>query len=88
MRTFRCSNFEKSVVFLKYFCYILLMKAQEILKINHEICLKCGGCVAAYSDIFEFDENQKILIKENVEINTKDLPEIKGICPVAAIIEK
>jgi ferredoxin len=88
MCTFRSSNFEKSVVFLKYFCYILLMKAQETLKINHEICLKCGGCVAAYPAIFEFDENQKILIKEDVEIKPEDLPKIKGICPVSAIIEK
>ena len=64
------------------------MQADKIFKINHDICLKCGGCVAAYPDIFEFDENQKILIKKNVEIKSEDLEKIKGICPVAAIIEK
>lgn len=64
------------------------MQADKILKINHDICLKCGGCIAAYPDIFEFDENQKILIKKNVEIKPEDLEKIKGVCPVTAIIEK
>ncbi len=64
------------------------MKARKILKINHDICLKCGGCVAAYSDVFEFDGNQKILIKEEAEIENENISQIKAICPVAAIIEK
>ncbi len=63
------------------------MQARKILKINHDTCLKCGGCVAAYPDIFEFDENQKVLIKENAQVNPEDLSKIKEICPVEAIIE-
>ena len=64
------------------------MKPTETLKINHDICLKCGGCIASYPDIFEFDENQKVLIKDDVEIKSEDLPKIKQVCPVAAIVEK
>ncbi len=63
------------------------MQADKILKINHDICLKCGGCIAAYPDIFEFDENQKVLIKKKAQVNPEDLPKVKEICPVAAIID-
>lgn len=64
------------------------MKAQEIFKIEHDSCLKCGGCIAMYPNIFEFDENQKVLIKEDVEVKEEEVEKIKSVCPVAVIIDK
>jgi ferredoxin len=82
------SNLTKSVVFLKNFCYNLIMKAVEILKIKQDLCLKCGGCISVYPKTFEFDENGEVRIKENSEIEASDIPDMKSVCPVGAIVEK
>lgn len=64
------------------------MKAKDIFTIKHEDCLKCGGCIAMYPKIFEFDENQKVLIKEDAEVEYEEISKIKDICPVGVIVEK
>ncbi len=64
------------------------MKAQDILKINNETCLKCGGCVASFPNVFEFDQNQNVLIKKEIGVEPDEISKIKAICPVSAIIEK
>ena len=63
------------------------MKAKEKLKINQDLCLRCGGCVAAYPDIFEFDSSGDVQVKENTELDPNLIPNIKAVCPVAAIID-
>ena len=62
-------------------------KANKLLKIDQNLCLKCGGCVAAYPDIFEADEEGNIKVKENAEIDVNKIPDIKGVCPVSAILD-
>ncbi len=57
------------------------------LKINQETCLKCGGCVAAYPDVFEFNENGDVIVKTNAKIDEKEVEDMKNLCPVDAIIE-
>jgi ferredoxin len=57
------------------------------LKINQEICLKCGGCVAAYPEVFEFNENDEVVVKTDAKIDLKEVVNMKGVCPVGAIIE-
>ncbi len=57
------------------------------LKINQEICLKCGGCVAAYPEVFEFNENGEVVVKVDAKIDLKEVESMKGVCPVGAIIE-
>lgn len=64
------------------------MKAKEILEIEHDNCLKCGGCIAMYPEVFELDENQKVLIKEEAEVNEEDIVKIKGVCPVGVIVDR
>ncbi len=63
------------------------MKAKEKLKINQDLCLRCGGCVAAYPDVFEFDASGDVQVKDNAEIDIELIPKIKAVCPVAAIID-
>ena len=57
------------------------------LRINQETCLKCGGCIAAYPDVFEFDSKGDVVVKENAKIDEKEVENMKNICPVASIIE-
>ncbi len=64
-----------------------MVKAKEVLKINQELCLRCGGCVASYPGIFEYDEEGGIKVKQEAELDLNELPNIKGVCPVAAIID-
>lgn len=64
------------------------MKAVEILKIKQELCLKCGGCISVYPETFEFDEDGEVRIKESSEIDVGDIPGMKSVCPVSAIVEK
>lgn len=47
----------------------------KILKVNKDLCIKCGACVAIASDYFEFDDDGfatpiKDRVEENVDIRT------------------
>ncbi len=63
------------------------MRANQALRIDKESCVKCGGCISAYPNIFEFDQNGDVRIKNEAVVEVEKVPEIKSMCPVGAIIE-
>jgi len=65
-----------------------MQEAKKLLGINKELCLKCGGCVAAYPDIFDFEQDGNIKVKEEAMVDESKIPEIQDICPVRAIVKK
>ncbi len=56
------------------------------LKVDKEKCTSCGSCVAAYDDVFEFDNDGKAQVKSDANFEGKDLEEIKSICAYDAIV--
>lgn len=61
----------------------------EKITINNEKCLRCGMCTSNCSDVFEFNDNGDIEVKnENINEETKnDVKEAMDNCPVEAIEE-
>lgn len=60
------------------------------IKINKEKCLICGMCASANNDVFDFNDEGLIEVKnENInDDNIEEIIEIKNNCPVGAIEEK
>lgn len=62
--------------------------AVKKLLINKIKCIQCGTCVAAFPELFEFEENGvSVRVKPGADFSGKDLEEIKNICPNGAIEE-
>lgn len=58
----------------------------EKLKINSDICIGCGACMATSPDIIELnDEGVAQVIDENLACSEEIIEELTGICPVGAI---
>ena len=59
------------------------------LKVDNNKCLKCGMCHANFPDVFEFNDNGDIEVKnENIiEENKEEIEEFKNVCPGVAIEE-
>lgn len=58
------------------------------LTISQDKCIQCGTCVAAYPELFEFDEEGKLVrVKADADFAGKNLEEIKSICPNSAIVD-
>lgn len=55
------------------------------VKIDPALCVRCGSCVAAYRDIFEFDENAEVRVKKDAKIDEAQIDEIISVCPSGAI---
>lgn len=55
------------------------------LKINLDVCVRCGGCTLKYPEIFGFNDDGNIYVKKDTYPSL--IQEIKSICPVNAIIE-
>ncbi len=58
--------------------------AEKGVFIEEKYCKKCGRCVLAYPEIFYFDKNFKVKIKNEKNIDG----EITKICPHGAIAIK
>jgi ferredoxin len=65
-----------------------MKEAKKLLGINKDLCLKCGGCVAAYPDIFDFEADGSIKVKEDAMIDELKISQIQDVCPVRAIVKK
>lgn len=58
------------------------------LTIDQTRCIQCGTCVAAYPELFEFNEdNTKVHVKKDADFSGKDLDQIKSTCPSSAIVD-
>ena len=57
------------------------------INVDKEKCLNCGMCVSSYSDVFEWDEDGSIKVKDNVSMEEvlARKEEILEICPSGAI---
>ncbi len=56
------------------------------VKVNQDACIGCGACAAAYSDIFNInDEGKSEVVADPAEDQVDD---IIATCPVAAIEEE
>lgn len=57
------------------------------VEVNQEKCLKCGMCVGNFNDIFEWDDNGNIKVKDNIDVEEvkQKKDEILEICPAGAI---
>ncbi len=60
--------------------HIKIMK----VKIDKEVCIGCGSCVAICPDVFELNDNNKAEVKEE-ESGSACIKEAEEICPVDAI---
>jgi ferredoxin len=64
------------------------MSTSRKLSIDQSKCIQCGTCVAAYPELFEFEENGTIVrVKASADFTGKDFEEIKNTCPNGAIID-
>ena len=63
-------------------------EAKKLLGINKDLCLKCGGCVAGYPNIFDFEQDGSIKVKEDAMVDESKISQIQDICPVGAIVKK
>lgn len=65
------------------------------IKVNEDICISCGACVAICNEVFEFNDDMKASTidgnndLDKMDDNTKDdaLDALEG-CPVSAIFEE
>ncbi|MBP5694015.1 MAG: ferredoxin [Bacilli bacterium] len=53
------------------------------LKVNSEACIGCGLCVGTYPDTFEFDDEGKAVVVNEIDDASAD--DAMANCPVGAI---
>ncbi len=56
------------------------------LKIDNDLCTRCGTCAMVYPDYFKMKDDGSINHK-NALIPEEEVEEIKNICPVQAIVK-
>lgn len=61
-----------------------------MFKVDNEKCLRCGMCTGYAPEVFEFNDEGDIEIKNELinEENKEQVEEAKKSCPVQAIEEK
>lgn len=62
------------------------MEDKKKLKIDLDKCANCGTCYSVYPDIFEPTPDGKVKVKDDANLEGKDVEEIKSLCPSGAII--
>ena len=55
------------------------------IKINKETCIDCGSCISICSDCFDFDDQDKTIVKPGKESDCPCADEAIDICPTQAI---
>lgn len=55
------------------------------LVVNKEKCIGCGLCVSIAGGVFEFDEDGKARVKNEISEEEKAIQEAVDSCPVEAI---
>lgn len=58
---------------------------KPLVQIDPALCVRCGSCVAAYRDFFEFDDNADVRVKKDAKIDESQVDEIISVCPSGAI---
>ena len=55
--------------------------------VNENTCIGCGACSAMCPDVFEFNDDGIMSVKENVSYDefSEDIMDAKDGCPVGAI---
>lgn len=61
------------------------MDVQKKLSIDPEKCANCGACYSTYPDVFELGDDGKAKVKENANLQDKQMDDIVNICPSGAI---
>jgi ferredoxin len=56
------------------------------VKIDRELCIGLGNCVAVAPEVFKLDKENKAIVIDNNSINDKLLFEAAESCPVKAVI--
>lgn len=61
-----------------------------MIKIDNDRCLRCGMCAATEPDVFEFNDDGDIEVKEEniTEENKEIVEQAINSCPVGAIEEE
>jgi ferredoxin len=55
------------------------------LKVDRETCIGCGSCVDLCPDVFEMDDEDKAIVKDDANYDDCDPDEAVDVCPVDAI---
>lgn len=55
------------------------------LHVIPELCANCGTCYSVYPDVFELGEDGKARVKEDANLQDKNMDDLVNICPSGAI---
>ncbi len=55
------------------------------LVVDRDLCISCGTCVELCPDVFELDEEEKSVVKDQEGCNSCDCEEAIASCPAEAI---
>lgn len=56
------------------------------LKVNKDLCIGCGACVAIDSEHFDFDDEGRSFVKSNEHIESDEAVNAIESCPTSAIL--
>lgn len=58
---------------------------KDQIKVDKELCIGCGSCVAVAPNSFILDENYKVGLADNIADDDSAIESAVSICPVQAI---
>jgi ferredoxin len=66
---------------------MFIMSEKKILKVETEKCITCWACVGYSDTLFDFNEDNKCIVKKQPETDEeyKIAEEVVNICPVGII---